>query len=150
MQISGIAHIQLTVRQFDACKRFYDALCGLFEMAVVFDDEDVKYWVGGHTALAISRVSDAHRDDRFDQRRVGLHHLCFRLRSRADVDQVHALMQQQGATIVHAPEEGSWAPGYYSALFEDPDGIRIEVNHVPGKGNLAPEVTLPLRRPNVP
>ena len=29
------------------------------------------------------------------------------------------------------------APGYYSVLFEDPDGIRLEVNHVPGKGLLA-------------
>jgi hypothetical protein len=42
------------------------------------------------------------------------------------------------AHIVHAPEEGSWAPGYYSVLFEDPDGIRVEVNHVPGKGHLGP------------
>ena len=34
------------------------------------------------------------------------------------------------------PEEGAWAPGYYSVLFEDPDGIRLEMNHVPGKGLL--------------
>jgi hypothetical protein len=26
-----------------------------------------------------------------------------------------------------------------SVLFEDPDGIRVEVNHVPGKGHLGPE-----------
>jgi hypothetical protein len=31
--------------------------------------------------------------------------------------------------------------GYYSVLFEDPDGIRLEVNHVPGKGLLAPGAT---------
>jgi hypothetical protein len=23
----------------------------------------------------------------------------------------------------------SWAPAYYSMLFEDPDGIRLEINH---------------------
>ena len=41
-----------------------------------------------------------------------------------------------GAHVVHPPEDGShFAPGYYSVLFEDPDGIRIEVNHVPGKGH---------------
>ena len=34
-------------------------------------------------------------------------------------------------------EPGPWAPGYYSVLFEDPDGIRIEFNHVPGVGLLA-------------
>jgi hypothetical protein len=42
-----------------------------------------------------------------------------------------------GATIVRAPAEGTWAPGYYSVLFEDPDGIRLEVNFVPGAGVLA-------------
>ena len=29
-----------------------------------------------------------------------------------------------------------FASGYYSVLFEDPDGIRVEVNHVPGQGHL--------------
>jgi hypothetical protein len=24
--------------------------------------------------------------------------------------------------------EGAWAPGYYYVLFEDPDGIRLELN----------------------
>jgi hypothetical protein len=49
---------------------------------------------------------------------------------------VHAVVAKLGATIVQPPEDASWAPGYYSVLFEDPDGIRIEVNHVPGKGVL--------------
>jgi hypothetical protein len=31
--------------------------------------------------------------------------------------------------------------------FEDPDGIRLEVNHVPGKGNLDPSIQLPRPRP---
>jgi predicted lactoylglutathione lyase len=63
--------------------------------------------------------------------------LCFRARERADVDAVHAFLLKTGAKIVHPPEDGPWAPGYYSVLFEDPDGIRLEVKHVPGKGLLA-------------
>jgi hypothetical protein len=42
-----------------------------------------------------------------------------------------------GADLVRAPEEGPWAPGYYSLSFRDPEGIRLEVNHVPGKGVFA-------------
>jgi len=147
MEINGIAHVQLTVSDFDACARFYGALLGLFEMQIVFDDDEVKYWVGGRTALAISRCDPARHNDRFEQRRVGLHHLCFRMRSREDVDQVHALVVNLGATVVYPPQEGPWAPGYYSTLFEDPDGIRLEVNHVPGKGNLDPDIQLPKPRP---
>jgi len=32
--------------------------------------------------------------------------------------------------------EGDFAPGYYYFVFEDPDGIRLEINYVPGKGLL--------------
>ena len=46
------------------------------------------------------------------------------------------VLEAQGAKIVRPPEEGPWAQGYYSVLFEDPSGIRIEINHVPGKGLL--------------
>ncbi len=49
-----------------------------------------------------------------------------------------------GGRIVHAPREDDWAPGYYSVLFEDPCGTRLEVNYVPGKGNLDEAVSLPL------
>ena len=43
-----------------------------------------------------------------------------------------------GATVVHPPQDDDYAPGYYSVLFEDPDGVRLEVNHVPGQGLLTP------------
>ena len=32
------------------------------------------------------------------------------------------------------PKGSDWAPGYYYVLFEDPDGIRLEVNFIPGAG----------------
>jgi hypothetical protein len=38
---------------------------------------------------------------------------------------------------VRGPMEGARAPGNYYVLFEDPDGIRLEVNFVPGAGLLA-------------
>ena len=63
-----------------------------------------------------------------------------RARSREDVDFVHTLLLELDATVVHAPREEGWVPGYYSVLFEDPDGIRLEVNYVPGKGVFAPDV----------
>jgi len=37
----------------------------------------------------------------------------------------------------HPPQEDGFAPGYYPVLFEDPDGMRIEVNHGPGRGHLS-------------
>ena len=46
--------------------------------------------------------------------------------------------------VVHAPEDGPWAPGYYSVLFEAPEGIQLEVNFVPGKGLFEDLAKLPL------
>ena len=80
--------------------------------------------------------AEGHEDAVFDQGHVGLHHYCFRAKDAETVDEVHELALKLGAKIVHAPEPGPWAPGYYSLLFEDPDGIRGEVNFVPGKGLL--------------
>ena len=50
---------------------------------------------------------------------------------------LHAFLHGIGAHIVHGPQDDRYAPGYYSILFEDPDGIRLEINHVPGRGLLA-------------
>ena len=137
MEINGIAHVMLTVSDFDACKRFYERLLPFLGLRPVIDIDGWYYCVGGRTALGIMRAEDAYRGERFVQFRVGLHHVCFRVRERAEVDAIHAFLREIGAKIVHPPEEGTWAPGYYSVLFEDPDGIRLEVNHVPGKGLLA-------------
>jgi catechol 2,3-dioxygenase-like lactoylglutathione lyase family enzyme len=138
MEINGIAHVMLTVSDFDACRPFYARLLAFLGLKPVLDADGMLYCVGGRTAVGIVRADEAHRRERFVQRRVGLHHVCFRARERADVDALHALLVEMGAKIVHPPEEGPWAPGYYSVLFEDPDGIRLEMNHVPGKGLLGP------------
>jgi catechol 2,3-dioxygenase-like lactoylglutathione lyase family enzyme len=137
MEINGIAHVMLTVSNFEACLPFYERLLPFLGMRPVINADGMLYCVGGRTALGIVRAEDAHQKERFVQLRVGLHHICFRARSREDVDVLHSLLVEMGARIVHPPEEGMWAPGYYSVLFEDPDGIRLEMNHVPGKGLLA-------------
>ena len=136
IDINGMAHVILTVSQFERAREFYCALLPNFGMTRVFDGPDFCYHVGGRTAIGIRRCDPEHRDDRFIQYRVGIHHLCIRARTRDDVDKTAALLTELDATIVRGPEERDWAPGYYYVLFEDPDGIRLEINHIPGRGLL--------------
>ncbi len=138
IEINGIAHVMLTTGDFPRARAFYGRLLPFLGLRPVLDAEDWYYCVGGRTALGIRAGGPEQRGARFDQGRVGLHHLCFRARQREDVDALHELLREMGATIVHPPEEGAWAPGYYSLLFEDPDGVRLELNFVPGKGLLHP------------
>lgn len=135
--INGVAHTNLSVSNWEVCRDFYAQLLPFLGMEQVFDGDDMVYFVGGRTAMAIERCDPEYEHERFVQNRVGLHHHCWRARSREDVDQVHAFLLSIDATVVHAPEAGGWAPGYYSVLFEDPVGTRLEVNFVPGQGVLA-------------
>jgi len=136
MQLNGIAHIQLTVSDLPRARAFWKPLLELFEMKVLLDTEAFFYCIGSRTGVALSPADPEHAGDRFVQRRVGLHHVCFRARERADVDAIFDFAVKLGAAIVHPPREDGFAPGYYSVLFEDPDGIRVEANHVPGRGHL--------------
>lgn len=138
VELNGIAHIQLTVSDLETSIPFYRALLPKLGLTLVNDTETSVYGVGQRTGIVISAADPDLAKDGFNQRRPGLHHFCFRTRSRDDVDKVHQIAVELGAHIVHGPQEDGFAPGYYSVLFEDPDGIRIEANHVPGQGLLAP------------
>lgn len=146
MQINGIAHIQLTVNDLQRAMPFYEEVLAFMGLQAVVKNPELLYMIGGRTAVAITRSSPENRGAAFDQRRIGLHHVCFRARSRDDIDALHAFLRERGVKIVRPPEEGTWAPGYYSLLFEDPEGIRLEVNFVPGKGHLENPQRLPLSR----
>jgi len=142
MEINGIAHIIVTVSRFDECLTFYRRLLPFLGLRrIVHDQENYFYCIGGRTGFGVARAAEQHRREHCDQTRPGLHHVCFRARSREDVDAVWRLVTELGARIVRAPEQGNWAPGYYSTLFEDPDGVRLEVNYIPGKGLLATELS---------
>ena len=149
VRINGIAHIQLTVLDAERGLPFWERFCKFMGMEALIKGDDVIYSIGGRTGILVrqapkdprSRGGEERSGGRFDQDRAGLHHFCFRARSREDVEAIHAFIEAEpDATVVHGPEEGGhFAPGYYSILFEDPDGIRVEVNHIPGKGHFGSE-----------
>jgi catechol 2,3-dioxygenase-like lactoylglutathione lyase family enzyme len=136
--INGIAHIQLSVSRPELCIPFWEKLCHFLEMQTLVKGEEVVYCIGARTGILVRGAPPEKRSRAFDQDSAGLHHLCFRARSREDVDAVHRFVSRElRGRVVHPPEEGpQFAPGYYSVLFEDPDGIRVEVNFVPGRGHL--------------
>ncbi len=133
-----MAHVILTVRHFAKARDFYGALLPFLGLKPVIDSPEYFYCIGGRTALGLRPASAELAGDSFSQGRSGLHHLCFRARSREDVDSLHAFLVSHGTKIVHPPQDEPWAPGYYSVLFEDPDGIRLEANFIPGRGLLEP------------
>jgi catechol 2,3-dioxygenase-like lactoylglutathione lyase family enzyme len=137
VEINGVAHVVLRVNRFEECIRFYDRLMPELGLAAVHRDDGFVYYIGGRTALAIRRVDAGCADHPHLEGSSGLDHLCFRARSRQDIDDLYPWLQSIDADMVRPPQEGPWAPGYYSLSFRDPEGIRLEVNHVPGRGVFA-------------
>jgi catechol 2,3-dioxygenase-like lactoylglutathione lyase family enzyme len=108
IDINGMAHVILTVSQFDAARAFYRKLLPEFGMKPVHDGDKLFYCVGARTAIGIQPCDPALTGERFVQYRVGLHHLCLRARSREDVDRCATLLKEIGAKIVRR-----WkAPGH--------------------------------------
>ena len=136
VEVNGIAHIQLTVSDAEKCLPFWERFCHFLEMKTLIKGDDVIYCIGSRTGILVRGAPADKRSDTFDQDRSGLHHFCFRARSNEDVDSIHEFVSGEAtARIVHGPQYDEFAPGYYSILFEDPDGIRVEINHVPGRGH---------------
>lgn len=134
--LNGIAHIQLTVNDPARCLPFWEKLCHFFGMETLIRNDDTLYCIGSRTGILVQSAPADRNGGPFDQLRAGLHHFCFRARSRDDVEAAASFVEEIGAKVIHPAEDGShFAPGYYSVLFEDPDGIRVEVNYVPGKGH---------------
>lgn len=137
IEVNGVAHLILRARRIEECIAFYDRLMPFLGLHPVQPrSPEFVYYVGGRTAVGIRAADTEDAEATHIEGGPGLDHLCFRTRSREDVDAVHAFAVELGAEIVRAPVEGPWAPGYYSCSFRDPEGIRLELNHVPGKGLL--------------
>src|ERR1700674_3416090 len=63
MEINGVAHVMLTVSNFDACLPFYEKLLTYLGLKPVIQSDGMFYCVGGRTAVGIARCDDAHRGE---------------------------------------------------------------------------------------
>lgn len=133
-----IDHIQITVKDMAAAVAFYDGFLPLLGFSaeakgsatIPEHDFHVVEYKHRRFCFAITSPRTAFRNDDVHRRKPGsLHHLAFRVGSRADVDRLHDALTALGADIVspprHYPEYTP--PGYYAVFFKDPDGIKYEV-----------------------
>ncbi|MFC7483036.1 VOC family protein [Luedemannella flava] len=64
--------------------------------------------------------------------RPGWQHAAFAVDDRTMVDAVHrAVIEVGSGTVVHAPREYDYMPGYYAVFVTDPSGVRWEILHAP-------------------
>ena len=131
IEVLGVEHIDLTVNDIARSRAFYDRVLGELGFRK-FEGDDYIHWANAHMTIAIREASGVHRDARFDRYRVGLHHLAFRARSRADVDAFDSFLEREKVTVLDDPAEyPQYGQNYYAVFFADPDGMKLELVHNP-------------------
>lgn len=95
----------------------------------------LEYPNGARFDVEVRPARPENRDRKYDRYEPGPHHLAFHAGSREVVQRVHQAMLEIGATVLDPPVDYSGEPGYgegyYAAFFADPDGIKLEVAHIP-------------------
>ena len=88
--------------------------------------------IGGTGSSIGLREATTPSEGEYDRYGVGLHHLALEAGSRQAVNERAEWLRAQGAEIESGPEEYWYTPGYYAVFFYDPDGLKLEIVHVPG------------------
>jgi len=142
-----IDHIEITVKDMNVAVKFYDKLLPLLgfdlqsRVSAVMEEHDKQVVQYEHPRLgfAITSPRKAFADDTINRRKPGaLHHLAFKVASRADVDRLHSELKAIGATIVSPPREYPeyTPPGYYALFFKDLEGIKYEIVCIEAEGKV--------------
>jgi catechol 2,3-dioxygenase-like lactoylglutathione lyase family enzyme len=136
MRTSGVHHVDLVVSSIERSLPFYRELLaplGFHRIGEVEGErgETIWYLSGPGSSIGL-REAQSEREQPLDRYEVGLHHLALEASSRAAVDERAAWLRSHGAEIESGPEEYGYSPGYYAVFFFDPDGIKLEIVHVPG------------------
>jgi glyoxylase I family protein len=132
-KVGSLHHVALTVNDLARARAFYERLLPALGYRLLFEDAET-FGFGGADGLTLyfSQAPADRRDQTFDRYRVGLHHLALNAPDRAFVDAIANKLVGWGVTLLDAPAEyPQYAPGYYAVFFLDPDGMKLEVVHVP-------------------
>ena len=137
MRSTGVYHVDLVVSSIERSLPFYRELLGPLGWHGVHEvegerGETIHYLYGPGSGIGI-REAQTPSVEPVDRYRVGLHHLALEASSRAVVNERAEWLRAQKAEIESGPKEYWYSPGYYAVFFYDPDGLKLEIVHVPGR-----------------
>jgi catechol 2,3-dioxygenase-like lactoylglutathione lyase family enzyme len=123
-RVVGIDHLGIRVSDYEKSKAFYGRLFKFLGFEVSDEYEDAIGWTNGKTRFWIGPADATGKKHKHRDQDVGFHHYAFQLRSRKDVDELFAFLQETGAEIVDPA--GEYYDDYYAVFFRDPDGLKLE------------------------
>ena len=135
----NISHIALTVGDLERSTAFYNKVFEFIGFKAVDVPEStqqamktrLKAWAGPGYSISIRPSKGEFARRAHDRDAPGFNHLAFTAQNRSDVEKLYELLKQTGATILDAPTEYPYSPGYFAVYFADPDGLKFEFAYAP-------------------
>jgi catechol 2,3-dioxygenase-like lactoylglutathione lyase family enzyme len=127
-EIIGIDHIYIAVADMARSEAFYDgamAILGFRKNAfTIGGDPHIQYY-NRHLGFVLRPA----RGGTHDPYSPGLHHLCLRVDSVADVADAASRLRAAGIAATDPKLYPDYAPDYSATFLTDPDGIRLEITN---------------------
>jgi catechol 2,3-dioxygenase-like lactoylglutathione lyase family enzyme len=125
--VTALDHLYVTVADLRRSEAFYDPimrLLGFRKGTLPIGGAPHVHYFNRVTQYSLrpARIAEGH-----DPYRPGLHHVCFRLPTPADVDAATRGLAALGVDATPPRLYPEYAADYYATFFTDPDGIRLEL-----------------------
>ena len=128
-EVIGIDHIYIAVSDLAKSERFYDIVMKALGFRrnefKLEGDKHIQYY-NRHFGYVLRPVRSGRAHDPYSP---GLHHLCFRVDSIADVQSIARDLREAAIDATEPTLYPDYAPDYWATFFTDPDGIRLEVTN---------------------
>ncbi len=128
-----VHHVFVNVTDMHRAREFYDWLMPRLGYSTDWGWDTGHGYLSPHGSFWLKVADPRFAADTFHKDRVGLCEIAFAAATRDEVDALALALADRGATILTPPREyPEYVPGYYAVFFADPDGLKLELVHVPG------------------
>ena len=127
LEVTAVDHIYVAVSDLARSVAFYDPvmrILGFRKATRPIAGEPHAHYFNPHTQYTLR---PARRPGPHDPYAPGLHHLCFRVPTNADVDLAARELRALGIEATEPAIYPEYSSDYYATFFEDPDGLRLEI-----------------------
>jgi glyoxylase I family protein len=127
IEVTAVDHVYVTVRSIERSEAFYDGVMRLlgFKKGTkpIAGDRHLHYF----NPVTQYTIRPAKTDVAHDPYAPGLHHLCFRVATREDVNAAADGLRALGIAATEPRLYPEYADDYWATFFVDPDGLRLEI-----------------------
>lgn len=121
-------HVEINISDLQQSRQFYDYILPIMGYELYQQWSKGFSYIFGETYIVFVQTEEKHMESHYHRGRVGLNHLAFHAESRKQVDDMTAMLEKLGVSILYK-DRHPYAGGenYYAVFFEDPDRIKLEI-----------------------